>query len=70
MIYKAKEIPALHFSNKTRFDLKSINGMSIVIAQQKNVLLQGNAQFVQKVSFEPLMDFKQNHYRSWKQSIV
>ena len=26
--------------------------------------LKGNAQFVQKVTFEPLMDFKQNHYES------
>ena len=24
--------------------------------------LKGNAQFVQKVTFERLMDFKQNHY--------
>ena len=24
--------------------------------------LKGNAQFVQKVTFEPLMDFKQNHH--------
>ena len=24
---------------------------------------KGNAQFVQKVTSEPLMDFKQNHYR-------
>ena len=23
-------------------------------------------QFVQKVTFEPLMDFKQNRHRSWK----
>ena len=27
---------------------------------------KGNAQFVQKLTFEPLMDFKQNHYGSWK----
>ena len=25
---------------------------------------QGKAQFVQKVTFEPSMDFKQSHYRS------
>ena len=25
-----------------------------------------NAQFVQKVIFKPLMDFKQNHYAKWK----
>ena len=24
--------------------------------------VKGNAQFVQKVIFEPLIDFKQNHY--------
>ena len=28
--------------------------------------LKGNAQFFQKVTFEPLMDFKQNHYGSCK----
>ena len=27
---------------------------------------KGNVQFVQKVTFEPLMDFKQNHYGNWK----
>ena len=26
------------------------------------ILLKGNAQFAQKVTFDPLMDFKQNHY--------
>ena len=29
-------------------------------------LFKGNAQFVQKVTFEPSMDFKQNHCWSWK----
>ena len=29
-------------------------------------IVKGNAQFVQKVTFEPLMDFKQNHCGSWK----
>ena len=28
--------------------------------------LKGNAQFVQKVTFEPLMKFKLNHFRNWK----
>ena len=28
--------------------------------------IKGNVQFVQKVTLEPLMDFKQNHYGSWK----
>ena len=27
-----------------------------------NLQVQGNAQFVQKVTFEPLIDFKQNNY--------
>ena len=26
------------------------------------VNVKGNAQFVQNATFEPLMDFKQNHY--------
>ena len=30
------------------------------------MLVKGNAQFVQKLTFEPLMDFKQNHYGSWE----
>ena len=30
------------------------------------VAIKGNAQFVRKATFEPLMDFKQNHYGSWK----
>ena len=29
-------------------------------------VFKGNAQFVQKVTFEPLINFKQNHYGSWK----
>ena len=28
--------------------------------------VKGNAQFVQKLTFESLMDYKQNHYGSWK----
>lgn len=27
---------------------------------------KGNARFVQKVTFNPLMDFEQNLYLSWK----
>ena len=30
----------------------------------KKLIVKGNAQFVQKVILEPLMDFKQNHYGS------
>ena len=33
---------------------------------EKRVVLNGNGQFAQKVTFEPLMDFKQHHYGSWK----
>ena len=29
-------------------------------------ILKRNAQFVQKVTFGPLMNFKQNHYGRWK----
>ena len=29
-------------------------------------MLKGDAQFVQKVTFGTLTDFKQNHYGSWK----
>ena len=29
-------------------------------------LFKGNAQFLQKVAFEPVLDLKQNHYGSWK----
>ena len=28
--------------------------------------IKGDALFVQKVTFELLMDFKQNHYGSWR----
>ena len=31
-----------------------------------NLQVKGNAQFVEKVTFEPLIDFKQNHYGNWK----
>ena len=31
-----------------------------------NLQVKGNAQFVKKVTFEPLIDFKQNHYAKWK----
>ena len=29
-------------------------------------IIKGNTQFIQKVTFEPLMEFKQNHYGNWK----
>ena len=30
--------------------------------QVNKLSIKGNEQFVQKLNFEPLMDFKQNHY--------
>ena len=39
---------------------------SQVLVKQTNAKLKGNAQFVKKMTFEPLMDFKQNYYGSWK----
>ena len=36
-----------------------------IITRSAILFIKGNAQFVQKVTFEPLMDFKQNHYGSW-----
>ena len=30
------------------------------------MLIKGNAEFVQKVTFEPLIDLKQNHYQKWE----
>ena len=32
-IQEGKEIPNLYYSNKTRFDLKSIHGIETIIAQ-------------------------------------
>ena len=43
-------------------------GPAVVFLISWQVLSQffkGNAQFVQKVTFKPLMDLNQNHYRSW-----
>ena len=31
-------------------------------------IFKGNAQFIQKMTFELLMDFKQNHHGCWKYS--
>ena len=31
-----------------------------------NLQVKEDVQFVQKVTFEPLIDFKQNHYGNWK----
>ena len=35
---------------------------SRIIKEQEAKGLKGNMQFGKKVTFEPLMDFKQNHY--------
>ena len=34
--------------------------------QEVKRIIKGNAQFIQKATFEPLTDYKQNHYGSWK----
>ena len=52
----------LYIELPTPFRLKSIEKTLVA----EFFLIKGNAQFVQKVTFEPLMDFKQNHYGSWK----
>ena len=49
----------MQHSNKNLFEL-CLNGYISI------KFLKGNAQFFQKMTFEPLMDFKQNHYGSWK----
>ena len=38
----------------------------VMISVIRMLLCLGKAQFVQKVTFEPFMGFKQNHYGSWK----
>ena len=38
----------------------------LMMVKARKMHIKGNAQFIQKVTFEPLMDFKQNHYGSWK----
>ena len=35
-----------------------------ILEQITKIVLKGNAQFVQKVTFEPLMDFLKKHYGS------
>ena len=36
--------------------------LNMVLNVVLNLVLKGNTQFVEKVTFEPLTDFKQNHY--------
>ena len=54
----------LHRCFKEYFSLKisQENFRNFII----NLQVKGNAQFVQKVTFEPLIDFKQNYYANWK----
>ena len=54
-LYPDKNI--VYFDEGSDYALFDCKGMDI---------LKGNMQFIQKVTFEPLMDFKQNHYGSWK----
>ena len=39
---------------------------NVFMKLRKVKIFKGNTQFVQKVTFKPLMDFKQNYYGSWK----
>ena len=41
-------------------------GNFITTARTLKPLLSENVKFIQKVTFGPLMDFKQNHYGIWK----
>ena len=40
--------------------------VSNITQYEISFFIKGNAPFVQKVTFKPLMDFKQNYYGSWK----
>ena len=39
-----------------------VSNLICVLIYSLAMQLKGNAQFVQKVTFEPLMEFKLNHY--------
>ena len=47
--------------NKLPTNIRSVEAVSVFKTKVK-----GNAQFVQEVTCEPLMDFKQDHYGGWK----
>ena len=59
-------------AQKQFFTGVSKNTFSLKISQENvrnfiiNLQVKGNAQFVQKVTFEALIDFKQNHYANRK----
>ena len=53
--------------NRPRLDKSSFAKMCNINASCAiDLPPKGNVQFVQKVTFQPLMDFKQNHHRIWK----
>ena len=58
-------------SQKIYFVLVDLSGFSYltplnVKGKHSGCEFKGNAQFVQKVTFEPLMNFKRNHFGNWK----
>ena len=44
--------------------LKLESNIFLFVGRQNSSSFKGNAQFVQKVTFEPLIDLKQNHFGS------
>ena len=67
LLYPVSSETVLYRRSKEYFSLKVLK-----ISQENfnkfiiNLQVKGNAQFVQKVTFEPLIDFKQNHYANRK----
>ena len=52
--------------HKLRFWKLKHQILAIILCSVSCTHVKGNAEFVQKVTFEPLKGFKQNHYWSWK----
>ena len=57
--------------NKNKWQIESLKSnheihKHFVSIDFERYVLKRNAQFFQKVTFEPLMDLKQNHYGNWK----
>ena len=54
---------ATEWNNDIKYSCKHVNIKKIINFLRS---FRGNTRFIQKVTFEPLMDFKQNHHQSWK----
>ena len=52
--------------HKLRFWKLKHQILAIILCSVSCTHVKGSAEFVQKVTFEPLKGFKQNHYWSWK----